>query len=155
MTVENCLVEMRNELGQSLVELMVSIVIITVALSGIIAIFPYIIQKNVRIQMQNQAINLAQNELERIRALRYYDQELDAFGTLEGMVTLKAVDNFLVRVTVKYIDPGTGLIPERYPTEVSEDTGLKEVAISVKRKDSVGSQVNLVTYFSKAKSGAG
>ena len=146
---------MRNQLGQSLIELMVSIVIITTALSGIIAIFPYIIQKNVRIQMQNKAIHIAQNELERIRALKYYDSELDALGGSQGMSVIKTVDEYLLRVTVRYIDPQTGLIPEVYPTDVSEDPGLKEVAVSVKRKDNVGFQANLVTYFSKARPGRG
>ena len=144
---------MRNQLGQSLVELMVSVVIITVALSGVVAIFPYIIQKNVRIQTQNQAIHIAQNELEKLRALRYYDPKLDALGGIEGMVTINASGNYLVRVAVKYIEPKTGLPPETYPTDISEDTGLKEVAVSVKRKDNVGSQANLITYFSKAKPG--
>lgn len=146
---------MRNQLGQSLIELMVSIVIITTALSGIIAIFPYIVQKNVRIQMQNKAIHIAQNELERIRALRYYDSELDALGGQQGMSVIKTVDDYLLRVTVKYIDPQTGLIPEVYPTDISEDPGLKEVTVSVKRKDNVGFQANLVTYFSKARPGRG
>ena len=146
---------MRSHSGQSLVELMVSIVIITVALSGIVAIFPYIIQKNVTIQMQTKAINTAQNELEKLRALSYYDQELDALGSPSGMVTIKPADVYLVRVTVKYIDPKTGLVPDAYPTEISGDTGLKEVTVSVKRKDNVGVQADLVTYFSKAKPGKG
>lgn len=146
---------MRSQSGQSLIELMTSIVIITTALSGIVAIFPYIIQKNVRIQMQSQAVNLAQTELEKLRALRYFDPELDALGSLEGMSITKAVDNYLVRITVKYIDSETGLPPEMYPTELSEDTGLKEVTVSVKRKDNIGSQTNLVAYFSKAKAGRG
>ena len=144
---------MRNQSGQSLVELMVSIVIITTALSGIIAIFPYIVQKNVRIQMQNQAINLAQNEWEKLRALNYFDPELDALGSLDGMITIKPEGNYLIRVTVKYVDPKTGRAPEEYPSEISQDTGLKEITVSVKRKDNVGAQVNLVTYFSKAKPG--
>lgn len=144
---------MRNQLGQSLVELMVSVVIITVALSGVVAIFPYIIQKNVRIQTQNQAIHIAQNELEKLRALRYYDPRLDALGGTEGMVTISSNGNYLVRVTVKYIEPKTGLHLEIYPTDTSEDTGLKEVTVSVKRKDNVGSQANLITYFSKSKPG--
>lgn len=146
---------MRNQSGQSLIELMVSVVIITTALSGIIAIFPYIIQKNVRIQMQSQAVNLAQNEWEKLRSLRYYDPELDALGGPEGMAVIKQEGNFLVRVTVKYIDPKTGLPPEKYPLDLSEDPGLKEVTVSVKRKDNVGGQANLVTYFSKSKAGKG
>ena len=144
---------MRNQFGQSLIELMTSIVIITVALSGIVAIFPYIIEKNARIQIQNQAINIAQNEMERIRALGYFDQELDATGSSFGMVTIKPQNNFLVRVTVKYIEPKTGIVPEKYPGDISEDTGLKEVTVSVKRKDNIGSQANLITYFSRAKAG--
>lgn len=144
---------MCNHSGQSLIELMTSIVIITVALSGIVAIFPYIIEKNARIQIQNQAINIAQNELERLRALSYFDQELDASGSLTGMITIKPVDNFFVRITVKYIEPKTGIVPESYPSDISEDTGLKEVTVSVKRKDNIGSQANLITYFSRAKSG--
>ncbi len=146
---------MRNQSGQSLIELMVSVVIITTALSGIVALFPYIIQKNVRIQMQNKAINLAQNELERLRALEYYNSELDALPGPEGMSSTKAVEDYLVRITIKYIDPKSGKAPNVYPSDVSQDTGLKEVAVSVKRKDNVGSQVNLLTYFSKAKPGRG
>lgn len=146
---------MRNQAGQSLIELMVSIVIITTALSGIIAIFPYIIQKNQRIKIQNEAINLAQNELERLRALSYYSQDLDALGGLDGMTAVKTVNNFLIRVTVKYVEPKTNKAPENYPTDISKDTGLKEITVSVKRKDNVGSQVNLITYFSKAKAGKG
>lgn len=146
---------MRNQSGQSLIELMVSIVIITTALSGVIAMFPYVIQKNVVIQMQNKAINLAQNEVERLRALRYYDQELDALGSLEGMINIKLIENYLVRVTVKYVDPLTAQPPEMYPTDIAEDTGLKEVTVSVRRKDNAGSQTNLITYFSKSKSGKG
>lgn len=144
---------MRSQIGQSLIELMVSLVIITVALSGVIAIFPYVIQKNVRIQMQSQAVNLAQNEWERLRALSYFDPALDAIGSSEGMTSIKAVDNFLVRVTIKYVDPKTAKPPRNYPTDASHDTGLKEITVSVKRKDNVGSQVNLVTYFSKARPG--
>lgn len=146
---------MRNQFGQSLIELMVSIVIITVALSGIIAIFPYIIEKNTRVKIQNEAINLAQNESEKLHTLSYYDQELNALGLSEGMVTTKTVDNFLVRITVKYIDPKTGATPENYPANISEDTGLKEITVSVKRKDNVGSQANLITFLSKAKPGRG
>lgn len=146
---------MRSQSGQSLIELMVSIVIITTALSGIIAIFPYIVQKNVKIQKQNEAINIAQNELERLRALRYYDQELDALGGVQGMSIVKSVDNYLIRVAVKYVDPKTGQPPEVYPTEISEDTGLKEITVGVKRNDNIGFQANLITYFSKAKAGKG
>ncbi len=138
-----------------MVELMVSIVIITTALSGIIALFPYIIQKNARIQIQNQAVNLLQNEVEKLRALRYYAPELDALGGVQGMSSIKSEGQFLVRVTVKYVDPKTSLPPDTYPTDVFEDTGLKEVTVSVKRKDNVGSQVNLITYFSRAKPGRG
>ena len=146
---------MRNQSGQSLVELMVSIVIITTALSGVIAIFPYIIQKNVRIQMQNKAVNLAQNEWEKLRSLRYYDPDLDALGGIDGMIVNKAQDDFLVRVTVKYVDPKTGQTADPYPTDIASDTGLKEITVSVKRKDNVGSQINLITYFSKARPGKG
>jgi type II secretory pathway pseudopilin PulG len=138
-----------------MIELMVCIVIITTALSGIIALFPYIIQKNVRIQIQGQAVNLLQNETEKLRALRYYDPELDALGGAQGMSSIRAEGPFLVRVTVRYLDPKTSLPPDDYPTEISQDTGLKEATVSVKRKDNVGSQVNLVTYFSRAKPGQG
>lgn len=144
---------MRNFYGQSLIELMVSVVIITVALSGVIAIFPYIVQKNARIHMQSQAINLAQNELERLRAMRYFDSDLDALGGIDGMTTMKTNGNFLVRITIKYIDPKTGLVLEKYPQDVGEDTGLKEITVSVKRKDNIGAQANIVTYFSKSRPG--
>ena len=144
---------MRNQSGQSLIELMVSIVIITTALSGIVAMFPYIIQKNVRIQKQNEAISLAQNEWEKLRALNYFDPDLDALGSIDGMITIKPERDYLIRVTVKYIDPKTAKVPDEYPSDISQDTGLKEITVSVKRKDNIGTQVNLVTYFSKARPG--
>ena len=146
---------MRSQSGQSMIELMVSIVIITTALSGIIALFPYIIQKNVRIQIQGQAVNLLQSKTEKLRAHRFYDLELDALGGAQGMSSIRAEGPFLVRVTVKYVNPKTSLPPDVYPTDVSQDTGLKEVTVSVKRKDNVGSQVDLITYFSRAKPGKG
>ena len=146
---------MRSESGQSMIELMVSIVIITTALSGIIALFPYIIQKNARIQIQGQAVNLLQSETEKLRALRYYDPQLDALGGGQGVSSLKAEGPYLVRIAVRYLDPKTSLPPDAYPLDISQDTGLKEVTVSVKRKDNVGSQVNLVTYFSRAKPGKG
>jgi len=148
-------INIRNQSGQTLIELMASLVIITIALSGVVALFPYIIQKNVRIQMQSQAINMAQTEMEKLKALRYFDSDLDALGNVDGMIITKTVDNFLVRVTVKYIDPKTGQVPEKYPFELSEDTGLKEVTVSVKRKDNIGSQANLISFISKAKPGRG
>ena len=138
-----------------MIELMVCIVIITTALSGIIALFPYIIQKNARIQMQGQAVNVVQSEIEKLRALRYYDPALEALGGGQGVESIKADGPYLIRITVKYVDPKTSLPPDSYPTDVSQDTGLKEVTVSVKRKDNVGSQVNLVTYFSRAKPGKG
>ena len=146
---------MRSESGQSMIELMVCIVIITTALSGIIALFPYIIQKNARIQIQGQAVNVLQSETEKLRALRYYDPALDALGGGQGVSTIKAEGPYLVRVSVRYVDPKTSLPPNDYPLDLSQDTGLKEVTVSVKRKDDVGSQVNLVTYFSRAKPGKG
>ena len=146
---------MRNESGQSLVELLVSIVIITVALSGVVAIFPYIIQKNVVIQKQSETINIAQNEWERLRTLKYYDNELDALGNIDGMIVTKVVGDYILRVTVKYVDPKSRATPEVYPQDLSEDTGLKELTISVKRKDNLGLQANFVTYFSRAMSGRG
>ena len=148
-------INIRNEIGQTLIELMTSLVIITISLAGVIAIFPYIIQKNVKIQTQSKAIYLAQTEMEKFKALKYYDPDLDALGNVDGMTTIKTVDNFLVRITIKYIDPKTGQTPEKYPFELSEDTGLKEVTVSVKRKDNIGSQANLITYISKAKPGRG
>ena len=155
MNRTNPFIAMRNQSGQTLIELMASLVIITIALSGVIAIFPYIIQKNVRIQLQGKAINMAQTEMEKLKALKYYDSDLDALGNVDGMTVIKTIDDFLVRTTVKYIDPKTGLAPEKYPFELSEDTGLKEVTVSVKRRDNIGSQANLVTFISKAKPGRG
>lgn len=146
---------MRNQYGQSLIELMVSVVIITTALAGIIAIFPYIIQKNARIKMQAEAVNIAESELERLRSLSYFDDELNAVGSSEGNIMIRNVGNYLLRLTVKYIDPKSGKEPEKYPSLISEDTGLKEITVSVKRKDNVGSQVDLITYFSKARPGRG
>ena len=105
--------------------------------------------------MQSQAVNLGQNELEKLKALRYYDQELDALGGPDGMAIIKSAGDFLVRVTVKYINPKTGKVPDTYPLDISEDTGLKEVTVSVKRKDNIGAQTNLIAYFSKAKAGKG
>lgn len=155
MNRTNPFIVMRNQSGQTLIELMASLVIITIALSGVVAIFPYIIQKNVRIQMQSKAINMAQTEMEKLKALRYYDPDLDALGNIDGMTVIKTVDDFLIRVTVKYIDPKTGQAPEKYPYELSEDTGLKQVTVSVKRKDNIGSQANLISFISKAKPGRG
>lgn len=146
---------MRNQSGQSLIELMVSVVIITVALAGIVAIFPYIIQKNVKIKMQTEAINIAQSELEKLKALSYYDERLNALTLPEGMSVTEKKGNYLVRTIVKYVDSDSGKVPSSYPIDISQDTGLKEVSVSVIRDDGASSQVNIVSYISKAKPGKG
>lgn len=146
---------MRNQSGQSLLELMVSIVIITSALAGIIAIFPFIIQKNLKVQKQTEAVNVAQSEIEKLRSLSYFDQDLDALGSLQGMSVLKNIDNYLVRIVIKYVDPKSGEMPEEYPLDLSQDTGLKKVEVSVKRKDGIGGQVNFITFLSRARPGKG
>lgn len=146
---------MRSELGQSMIELMVSIVIITTALSGIIAIFPYIIQKNVKIKMQTEAVNIAQSEVEKLKALSYYDEKLNALALPEGMSITEKKGDYLVRTTIKYVDSALCKVPSSYPNEISQDTGLKEISVSVIREDRAISQVDIVTYISKAKPGKG
>ena len=146
---------MRNQSGQSLIELMVSVVIITVALAGIVAIFPYIIQKNVKIKMQSEAVNIAQSELEKLKALSYYDEKLNALILPEGMSITEKKGDYLVRIIVKYVDPDSAKTPSSYPSDISQDTGLKEISVSVTREDRVGSQVDIIGYISKAKPGKG
>lgn len=146
---------MRNNSGLTLIELLVTIAVITISLAGIVAIFPLIIQKNAEVQIQNRLVHEAESELERLKGLSYFDEELSGLGSVEGMVTLKENGIFLIRSTVKYLDSKTKSVPKKYPVDIDEDTGIKEVTVSVKRKDNLGKQIDLISYISKARTGKG
>lgn len=138
----------RNSSGVTLLELLVSLVVITTVLITILNFYNTSIKHNSRIRELTNVKFLAEEELEKIISLPYDDKSLDTFGSSLGRTSFAERDNYIVKTHIVFIDPETGDIPERYPFQSKDDTQLKRVIISVARKDKLGGQVDLTYYKS-------
>lgn len=136
----------RNTSGLTLIELLVSLVVITISLLPVINFFNANIRQNNQARELTKIKFLAEEEMERIFSLNYKHPSLDALGNSKGTSTFTEREDYLLKTTVVFIDPETGEIPERYPVREIEDTNLKRITISAARINKLGGQVNLV-YF--------
>jgi prepilin-type N-terminal cleavage/methylation domain-containing protein len=134
----------RNDSGVTLIELLVSLVVITSVLIPILNFFNSTLRQNNQDRELTKIRFLAEEELERVVSLTYDDSSLDAFGNSTGQTAFFEHDKYLVKQTVVLIDPETGEIPERYPYQKSDDTFLKRITISAAKQDKLGGQVDLV-----------
>lgn len=138
----------RNNQGLSLVELLISIVIITTALVPIIGFYNSSLRHTSNANQRSRVMFLAEEEMEKIVSLGYRDPSLQCFATTAGNVNFYEKEEFLVKTQVVFVDPTTMELPELYPVNDEDDTKLKRVTVSVARKDKQGGQVNLVYYKS-------
>ncbi len=134
----------RNSSGVTLIELLVSLVVITTVLIPILNFFNSTLRQNNQDRELTKIRFLAEEELERVISLPYNDSSLDAFGSSLGQTLFMERDEYLIKQTVVLIDPETGEIPERYPFYKADDTFLKRITISAAKKDKIGGQVDLV-----------
>lgn len=134
----------RSEAGVTLLELLVSLVVITSVLIPILNFFNSTLRQNNQDRELTKIRFLAEEELERVISLPYNDASLDAFGNSTGQTNFFERDKYLIKQTVVLIDPETGEIPENYPFQKSDDTFLKRITISAAKQDKLGGQVDLV-----------
>lgn len=134
----------RNDRGVTLLELLVSLVVITSVLIPILNFFNSTLRQNNQDRELTKIRFLAEEELERVVSLSYSDPSLEAFGNSTGQTTFFEHDKYLIKQNVVLIDPETGEIPESYPYQKSDDTFLKRITISTAKQDKLGGQVDLV-----------
>ena len=139
---------LRSQSGFSLLELLISIVIISSVLAGILNVYNTALRLNTLTSAKASAKFHAEQEMERLLSLDYNAPEIDAFNNFEGVVNFFEDEDYLLKTNVVFIDPTTGEIKEPYPVSPEDDTRLKRVIVSAIRKDGIGGQVDLVTYIS-------
>ena len=136
----------RDSSGLTLIELLVSLVVISISLVPVINYFNATIRQNNQARELTKLKFLAEEEMEKIISLNYKHPSLTASGSSKGTSSFAERDNYLVKTNVVFIDPETGQIPERYPIREEDDPFLKRITISTARLDKLGGQVDMV-YF--------
>ncbi|MCE2929095.1 MAG: prepilin-type N-terminal cleavage/methylation domain-containing protein [Candidatus Caenarcaniphilales bacterium] len=134
----------RKELGVTLIELLVSLVIISVILVPILGFYNYSLKETNIKHQQTQLRFLASEEIEKIISLPYFDRSIEAYGSFAGKTSFYEKDDYIVKVNVILLDPATGEVPEIYPVSREQDTRLKRITVSVARRDRVGGQVDMI-----------
>lgn len=136
----------KNQKGVTLVELLISIVVISFSLIPIVNFYNYYLRQSNRTHQETRLKFLAQEEMERFIALDYRNSSLDCYGNTAGRTNFYERDDFLVKTNVVFVDAETGERPEIYPASEDDDTQLKQITISVSKKNQGSSQVDFV-YF--------
>lgn len=136
----------RTTTGVTLMELLVSIVIVSSALVAILSIYSTTMRLNLENESRTRAKFYAEQEMERLLSLSYFDDELSAYGSFSGSTRLYEYKDYIIKTKVVYLDPTTGKVPEVYPFNDNEDPNLKQVTISVVRQDGLGGQIDIVNY---------
>ncbi len=139
--------KIRNQSGITLVELLITIIVLSTSLVAIFQFYATSLRSTTKTESRSKSKFLAEQEIERFRALDYNDPELDAFNNFAGKVQFFEDELFVIKSKVTFIDPKTAIAAEPYPVSFEEDTHLKEVIVSVVRKDGIGGQVDLTTYI--------
>ena len=138
----------RSESGVTLVELLISIVIISFALVPIINFYNFYLRQTSRTNQETKIKFLAQEQIERFSALDYRDSSLDCYGNSGGKTNFFEQDEYLIKTNVLFLDAETGERPELYPVSEEEDTLLKKITVSVARKDQSSKQIDYILFKS-------
>ena len=134
----------RNSRGVTLTELLISLVVITISLIPVINYFNATLRQNNEAREMTKIRFLVEEEMEKIISLNYRHPSLEALGSNQGISRFDEYNEYLIKTTVLFLDPETGLVPENYPLRIKDDTNLKQITISAARKDKLGGQVNMV-----------
>ena len=137
---------MRHDKGLSLIELMLTIAIATTALSAIIGYIANSTRSDLKNQSRSKLLYMAQEEMEKKLALAYDSSSLNCFGNNQGRVEFVDRGDYISKVSIVFLNPQTGTIPEPYPIENIDDTHLKQIIVSVVRKDGLTEQIDLINF---------
>ena len=136
----------RSNRGVTLVELLLSVVVISFVLIPIVNFYNYYLRQTNNTNQETRLKFLAQEEMERFIALDYRNSALNCYNNTAGNTTFYERDDFLVKTNVVFIDPETGDRPDLYPSSDEDDTQLKKITISVSKKAPGSEQVDFI-YF--------
>jgi hypothetical protein len=134
----------RNEFGLSLLELLVTVVILSMIVVPIINFYNAALKNTTSTQETTKLKFIAEEEMEKFISLEYNDRVLQAFSNSTGVTNFFERGEYLVKTNIIFIDPATGEVPELYPVQEKDDTFLKQITVSVARKNRVGGQVDLI-----------
>lgn len=114
----------RPDAGFTLIEVVVALVIITVALLGVFATFTYAINYNAGNNSRAQALSVLQQEVEQIRSAKFTPYSTDAAltGGVKPVKTVISADGsvFKVQIDVDNNPVVSGVQDESVPTSIKE-----------------------------------
>jgi prepilin-type N-terminal cleavage/methylation domain-containing protein len=140
-----CRTELRSESGVTLTELMVSLVITSVILVAILSFYGTSIRQNLVDKARSEIKFLAEQEMEKLLSLPYDSNTLGAFSS-ERSDVYELNTNFIVKRKIAILDPEKGTVKDPYPNSKEEDPHLKQITISVTRKDGLGGQIDMINF---------
>lgn len=139
----------RNDSGISLLELLITLSVLTVVVSSIISYYGISLRNNIITNARTELRFLAEQEMEKRLSFDYFSSELDSLNDSDGLINYYLEDEkFIIKTTIVHIDRNTTQIPDDYPSSRERDTKLKKIIVSVARIDGKGGQVDLVTFKS-------
>lgn len=137
----------RSASGLSVLELLISITIITTVLVTILGYYNSSIKYGLKSRARSELKYIAESEMERLLSLPYSSPTLDCYGLPVGKTDFRIdQEKFLIKTNVVFLDPDTGDIPNEIPTSREDDTHLKRLTVSAARVDGLGSQIDLINF---------
>jgi prepilin-type N-terminal cleavage/methylation domain-containing protein len=136
----------RNESGVTLLELLVTLVIISGTLASIISYFGTSLRNDLKNKIRSDLKYFAETEMEKRLSLPYNSSGLDAYGSSEGKTEFRIQDEYLLKTQISFLNPKSGEIQNPYPNKESEDTKLKKITVTAAKLDGLVEQVSLVNF---------
>lgn len=105
----------RNEFGLSLLELLVTVVILSMIVVPIINFYNAALKNTTTTQETTKLKFIAEEEMEKFISLEYNDRVLQAFSNSTGVTNFFERGEYLVKTNIIFIDPATGEVPSFIP----------------------------------------
>lgn len=129
--------QQHNKRGESIVEVVMSIAIITIGIIGVASAIPYARRFSLTQIRQGQAYALAEAALAQKTGLTYH--ALDS-GTIEDEIALSDNELFTQTVVVAHVDENR--------SSSAEETGLKQISATIEWKSLYGNANQQITLSS-------
>ncbi len=120
----------RNNSGVTLVELLVSLAIITLVIFSVLKFYSTNLLTNTKEYKRAELYYRAVEEMENLIAKDYSSADLKTYFNSNSNIRFLDDGKYLLKIKVESVDPFTTLAPEPYPTKQSEDRLLKKITIS-------------------------
>jgi len=123
----------------TLIEVMVSLAVLTIGILGVLQAFPVAVMKEGIAKNNSTASYLAQGQIETFLSYSYDDAAL-AVGT----TTTSTASNYQIQTNISYVDPLNGL------NSTTTDLGIKKIKVKVFWGQDIPEQtVEIATLYSK------